>query len=98
MFETHRISPKEKLAVTIDGIEHSARSGESVASVLMRSQVPWSQIHPVDGTVRNPYCMMGVCFECLVTINGVQAQRACMTEIQSGMTIQRRKAPKDITK
>lgn len=31
--------------------------------------------------------MMGACFECLVEIDGVPNQQACMTQVQQGMTI-----------
>jgi predicted molibdopterin-dependent oxidoreductase YjgC len=31
---------------------------------------------------------MGVCFDCIVTIDGVQGQRSCMTTVRSGMQIE----------
>jgi predicted molibdopterin-dependent oxidoreductase YjgC len=51
--------------------------------------------NPVDAyegeTVAQPrgiYCGMGICYECLVTINGVHAQRACVTPVMDGMQIE----------
>jgi NADH dehydrogenase/NADH:ubiquinone oxidoreductase subunit G len=35
--------------------------------------------------------MMGVCFECLVEIDGVPNQQACMTPVRSGMRIKLQK-------
>jgi NADH dehydrogenase/NADH:ubiquinone oxidoreductase subunit G len=37
---------------------------------------------------RGGLCGMGVCYECLVTINGSPGQRACMVEVQEGMEIE----------
>ena len=31
---------------------------------------------------------MGVCFECLVTVNDMPEQRACMTMVEPGMKIE----------
>lgn len=36
-----------------------------------------------------PYCMMGVCFECLVEIDGVPARQSCMVPVRDGMHIKR---------
>jgi NADPH-dependent 2,4-dienoyl-CoA reductase/sulfur reductase-like enzyme len=30
---------------------------------------------------------MGVCFDCLVTVNGRPSQRACLTKVEAGMDI-----------
>jgi aerobic-type carbon monoxide dehydrogenase small subunit (CoxS/CutS family) len=37
---------------------------------------------------RSGLCGMGVCYECLVTIDGAPGQRACMVEVQEGMEIE----------
>ena len=44
---------------------------------------------PVEGCERGPYCMMGVCFDCLAEIDGAANQRSCMIEVQPGMRISR---------
>jgi predicted molibdopterin-dependent oxidoreductase YjgC len=40
--------------------------------------------------------MMGVCFECLVEIDGVANRQACMTEVRDGMRIKRQSGANDI--
>jgi len=30
------------------------------------------------------FCGIGVCFDCVVVVNGVANQRACLVEIQQG--------------
>jgi hypothetical protein len=42
---------------------------------------------PVTGAPRGPFCMMGVCFECLVTIDGRGSQQACLVIVAPGMRI-----------
>ena len=37
---------------------------------------------------RGVFCGIGVCFDCLVVIDGISNQRACITEIKTGMKVQ----------
>ncbi|RDJ93162.1 (2Fe-2S)-binding protein, partial [Lacticaseibacillus rhamnosus] len=41
----------------------------------------------VQGASRAPYCMMGACFDCLVTIDGVGNRQGCMVKVVSGMRV-----------
>jgi sarcosine oxidase subunit alpha len=41
-----------------------------------------------DGAPRAPYCLMGVCFDCLVTIDGVGSRQACLVPVQRGMNVE----------
>jgi len=77
------------LAVTIDGQPHTARAGDSVAATLLAAGVAAFRTTPVTGSARGPYCMMGVCFDCLVVIDGRPNQQACMIPAQDGMRIER---------
>jgi NADH dehydrogenase/NADH:ubiquinone oxidoreductase subunit G len=36
--------------------------------------------------------MMGVCFECLMVIDGVPSRQACMVPVREGMRIERQTA------
>jgi predicted molibdopterin-dependent oxidoreductase YjgC len=50
----------------------------------------------VSGEPRAPYCMMGVCFECLVEVDGVPNVQACMTSVREGMTVRRQHGARQI--
>jgi hypothetical protein len=63
--------------VTVDGAVVDAREGESVAALLLASG-GWRPFH----------CGMGVCFECVVTIDGVTGQRGCVVPVRVGMEIE----------
>ncbi|WP_097089791.1 MULTISPECIES: (2Fe-2S)-binding protein [unclassified Pseudomonas] len=65
----------------------SARPGETVAACLLRANTSSFRTTPVTGAPRLPYCMIGHCFECLVEINGVGNQQACLKVVEDGMKI-----------
>ena len=71
--------------ITIDGAPFVAREGDSVAAALLASGVTIFRT-TFSGTPRGPLCMMGACFECLVTIDGASKQ-ACMTQVSPGMAV-----------
>lgn len=61
--------------------------GESVAAALLRAHVPSVRLHPIDGSPRLPFCMMGVCQECLVCLDGGAARRACLMPVAEGLKV-----------
>ena len=78
----------EQVSVILDDVEVSVPAGVSVAAVLLLlDQIPTRQT-PVSGAARAPFCMMGVCFDCVVEIDGV-SQRACQQQVQEGMRLRR---------
>lgn len=77
------------MPVTIDGQPFAARSGDSVAATLLAASVLACRTTPVSGAPRGPFCMMGVCFDCLVTIDGHPNQQACLVSVRPGMRIER---------
>jgi len=48
-----------------------------------------TRISPVTGQPRSAYCAMGTCFECIVEIDGMPNQQACMTQVKPGMAVTR---------
>jgi D-hydroxyproline dehydrogenase subunit gamma len=43
----------------------------------------------VAGEPRGIFCGMGVCFDCLMVIDGIPNTRACMTWVREGMDVRR---------
>ncbi|MCD1645579.1 MAG: (2Fe-2S)-binding protein [Aurantimonas coralicida] len=82
----------EAVRFTFEGEEVSARAGETLAAALIAEGVTTTRQSVVTGAPRGPFCMMGVCFECLVTIDGVPNRQACMIEARSGMNVCRQTA------
>ena len=77
------------ITITIDGVSVGAEPGESVAAVLLRQSESWSRETPVSGVKRGPYCMMGVCFDCLAEVDGVASVQTCLTPVRDGMRVTR---------
>lgn len=76
------------LTILIDGIACEAREGDSVAAAMLSSGHSVTRMSALSGAPRAPYCLMGVCFECLVTIDGIGNRQACMTEVRPGMQVE----------
>jgi predicted molibdopterin-dependent oxidoreductase YjgC len=73
--------------LTIDGKAVAARAGETVAAAMLAAGVDHCRTTPVSGAPRAPYCMMGVCFDCLVTVDGVGSRQGCLVRVREGMAI-----------
>ena len=77
------------LTLTVDGHPVTAEPGESVAALLLRQQTPASRSTPVQGSPRAPYCMMGVCFDCLAIVDGAASTQSCLVSVREGMRVER---------
>jgi D-hydroxyproline dehydrogenase subunit gamma len=87
MFERLAEAETEMVSVTINDKTVRARNGDSVAAALLAAGLTHCRTTPVSGAPRAPYCMMGVCFECLVTIDGVGNRQGCLIPVHEGMRI-----------
>ena len=84
----HRINPHAAtLRITFNGTEIPATEGETVAAALLAAGILALRETPITGAPRAPYCLMGICFECLVQIDGTPNRQACMTIVRDGMAI-----------
>jgi len=79
-----------KSSVTVDfslnGQQVRVPEGTNVAAaVLLQSAVCRTTV--VSNATRGPFCMMGVCFDCLVEIDGVANQQGCQRLVEQGMRV-----------
>jgi predicted molibdopterin-dependent oxidoreductase YjgC len=74
------------VTITVDGRPIAAREGEMLAAALLRAAIRALRRSPRGGTPRGAFCMMGVCQECLVRIEGVTVQ-ACLTAVRADMDV-----------
>ncbi|MBV8425634.1 MAG: (2Fe-2S)-binding protein [Hyphomicrobiales bacterium] len=72
---------------TFDGREMVGRRGDTVAAALLAAGISVCRTMAVSGAPRGPYCMMGVCFDCLVTIDGAANRQGCLVLLVEGMRI-----------
>ena len=73
--------------VEFDGRPLKVPGQGSVAAALLAAGVTHFRSTPVSGAPRAPYCMMGICFECLLEIDGISNRQACLVTVQPGMKI-----------
>ncbi len=83
------------LTIFVDGVAMPAREGDSIAAALLAAGHAACRLSAVSGVPRGPYCLMGVCFDCLVMIDGVANRQACMTLVRDGMRIETQRGKRE---
>jgi hypothetical protein len=73
-----------RVTIRLDGEPVEAFEGETVAAVLLARGEIATRTTP-GGEPRGIFCGMGVCFDCLMIIDGVPNTRACMTWVREGL-------------
>ena len=84
-----RLHEAALIAIEFEGRVLQVAPHDSVAAALLTAGIEHTRTTPVTGAPRAPYCMMGVCFDCLVEIDGMPNRQACMTRVREGMKIRR---------
>ena len=78
------------VTLLFEGREMKVPAGISVAAaVLGHGHGGHTSKHAVDGSPRAPYCLMGVCFECLMEIDGKPDVQSCLVTVRDGMVVNR---------
>ena len=85
------------VTVEIDGQAHQVPAGISVAAAILLCGLKHNRRTPVSGAPRLPYCMMGVCFDCLMQIDGVPNQQACQILVREAMKIEVQQGAAELT-
>ena len=87
----------QAVTIHIDGMPVTAEACESLAAVLLRQPALWSRTTPVSASRRAPYCMMGVCFDCLAEVDGVASVQTCLTPVRAGMRVARQHGKRSLS-
>ncbi len=93
MFETLHAPNYKKVTVFIDGEKAVVPARVSVAAALLMQDDSTFRVSPVSGEPRAPFCMIGSCYECLVTIDEEPNQQGCLVEVEDQMKIRRQIEP-----
>ena len=89
MFRPRSDGPQPTVEVTVERRTVIVPVGASAAAAVLAAGFDSIRKTPVEGCERAPYCMMGVCFDCLAEIDGVANRQSCMIEVWPGMRISR---------
>jgi succinate dehydrogenase/fumarate reductase-like Fe-S protein len=89
MFRRRPEASAATVPVAVEGREVLVPAGASAAAAVLLAGLGHIRETPVGGASRAPYCLMGVCFDCLAEIDGVPNRQSCMVTVASGMRIRR---------
>jgi hypothetical protein len=73
--------------IRYDGTRLVATPGQTVAAVLWAAGFRSWRTTRGTGAPRGLFCGIGACFDCLVRIDGVPDQRACLVPARPGMVV-----------
>lgn len=83
-----RPDPGATVQLTLDGEPITARPGDTVAAALLAHSGEATR-QSAKGAERTAFCMMGVCFDCLVEVDGLPNSQGCMIPVRDGMVLRR---------
>src|SRR5689334_11376934 len=84
----HGVRRGAPITIQVNGAPLAAYAGETIATALLaRGQVALRRT-PKQGRPRGLFCAMGVCFDCLVTVDGASNVRSCVTAARDGMRVE----------
>lgn len=70
-----------------DGAPVEFRPGQTIGAALVAARRPSWRTTRVNGSPRGIFCGIGVCFDCLVTVEGQPNQRACLVRAEQGLDV-----------
>ena len=97
MFQRLPEAHPERVTLKLEDRDVAVAAGQSVAAAVLSAGLGFCRTTPVSGAPRAPYCMMGVCFDCLMEIDGVANRQACMVEVQEGMVVRRQHGAREVS-
>ena len=72
---------------TFDGTPITFREGQTVAAALLNTGILSWRTTRRAGRTRGLLCGIGICFDCLVTVDGLPNQRACLLAARPDSTV-----------
>ena len=81
------------VTVVVDGVPLPAYLGETLAAAMLAAGRRVFRYAPRTGGPRGLFCGMGVCYDCLMVVDGRPNVRACMTPVADGMQAETQRGP-----
>lgn len=72
------------VTITVDGGQVTGVDGQSIAGLMLAAGRAGWRTTPRGRRPRGVFCGIGVCFDCLVTVNGIRDVRACQRLARDG--------------
>ncbi len=87
---------RKYVQIEFEGMPLTVPAGVSLAAALLSHDVGHTRESAVNGRPGAAYCMMGVCFECLVEVDGQANCQACLIQVTEGMRVRRQRGARDL--
>ena len=84
---TGNVERGRAIQLRVDGQLIPAYEGETVAAALLAAGRRVFRHGVPGGDPRGIFCGIGMCFDCLVTVDGTHILRACVTPVRDGMQV-----------
>jgi predicted molibdopterin-dependent oxidoreductase YjgC len=81
--EPGRTGP-HRVSFRFDGAPVEASRGMTIAGALLANGIVSWRSDPATDRPRGIFCGVGICFDCLVDVDGRQAVRACVVRVRDG--------------
>ena len=80
-------SVENPITISVDDAQLAAEPGTTVAGAMIAHGITAWRSTRKNERPRGLFCGIGACFDCLVTIDSVPNQRACMVRVCEGQQI-----------
>lgn len=84
-----RPQPTTQVSIEFDGRRLDGVLGQSIAGVLLGNGIESWRTTPLGGEPRGVFCGIGVCFDCVLVVNGRRDVRACQQRAADGDVVER---------
>ncbi|CAB1084065.1 hypothetical protein D1AOALGA4SA_11598 [Olavius algarvensis Delta 1 endosymbiont] len=81
------LSDRKKISIEVDGQSLQVLEGEILAAALWANGFISLGHNPSNGSHRGMYCGIGHCYECRVTVDGMEDIRSCLIRVREGMQV-----------
>jgi predicted molibdopterin-dependent oxidoreductase YjgC len=78
----------KQVTFTFNGVEIECQSGCSIAAALISRGYRELRTTRFENEPRSIFCGIGVCFDCVVVVDGLANQRSCLVEVKDGMKVE----------
>lgn len=73
----------KKITFSFEGKKYEAYENETIVSALVRNQIKGFRVDK-ENKERGPYCNIGFCNDCLISVNETVTAKACITKLKDG--------------
>ncbi len=86
--DTAQVERGPAFTFTFEGQAMSAYPGETIGAALMAAGILTFRTTRRQGRPRGLFCGIGLCFDCLVIVDGIPNQQACLVAVKPDMLVQ----------